>query len=64
MRKIKDASLLTLSEVYEELGIAKSTFNDWVCKGRAPKRIKLPNGKIRIRRKDLAEWLENWEMSS
>jgi hypothetical protein len=34
---------LTLAEVCDELGVARSTFNDWRAKGRAPKwQIRLP----------------------
>jgi excisionase family DNA binding protein len=50
--------LLTLAEVCEELGIARSTFYDWRAKNRAPKCHKLPNGDLRIRRTELERWLE------
>ena len=43
---------LTIADLCEELGIARSTFYDWRAKGRAPKCIKLPNGDLRIRRVD------------
>lgn len=52
---------LTLADVCDELGIARSTFYDWRAKGRAPKCIKLPNGELRIRRTDLDLWLEGCE---
>jgi predicted DNA-binding transcriptional regulator AlpA len=48
---------LTVDDVCAELGIARSTFDDWRAKGRAPRCIKLPNGKLRIRRDDLEFWL-------
>jgi excisionase family DNA binding protein len=48
---------MTLAEVCDELGVARSTFNDWRAKGRAPKCIKLPNGSLRIRRTELDRWL-------
>jgi excisionase family DNA binding protein len=48
---------LTLAEVCEELGVARSTFNDWRAKGRAPRCIKLPNGSLRIRRAELDRWV-------
>lgn len=50
--------LLRLKEVLAELGVTRSTFNDWKAKGRAPKTIKLPNGQLRVRRRDLDAWLE------
>jgi len=48
---------LTLAEVCEDLGIARSTFYEWRAKGRAPKCIKLPNGDLRIRRSEYERWL-------
>jgi len=52
---------LTVAEVCEDLGIARSTFNDWRVKGKAPRCIKLPNGEIRIRRHEYERWLESLE---
>jgi predicted DNA-binding transcriptional regulator AlpA len=49
---------LTLAEVCAELRIERSTFYDWRVKGRAPKCSKLPNGELRIVRRDLDEWFE------
>jgi excisionase family DNA binding protein len=50
---------LTVDEVCTELDIARSTFDDWRAKGRAPKCLKLPNGKLRIRRSDFDAWLNS-----
>ena len=50
---------LTLAEVCQELRIERSTFYDWRAKGRAPKCSKLPNGELRIVRRDLDEWFES-----
>jgi len=41
---------LTIADVCDELGVARSTFYDWRAKGAAPKCFKLPNGEIRVRR--------------
>jgi predicted DNA-binding transcriptional regulator AlpA len=49
---------LTLAQVCAELRIERSTFYDWRAKGRAPKCSKLPNGELRIVRRDLDEWFE------
>lgn len=49
---------LTLAEVCAELRIERSTFYDWRAKGRAPRCLKLPNGEIRITRRDLDAWIE------
>lgn len=50
---------LTVDEFCQELGIARSTFDDWRAKGRAPRCLKLPNGKLRIRRSDYELWLDS-----
>jgi predicted DNA-binding transcriptional regulator AlpA len=50
---------LTLAELCAELKIQRSTFYDWRAKGRAPRCLKLPNGEIRITRRDLDLWLES-----
>jgi predicted DNA-binding transcriptional regulator AlpA len=49
---------LTLAELCAELKIQRSTFYDWRAKGRAPRCLKLPNGEIRVTRRDLDAWLE------
>jgi excisionase family DNA binding protein len=52
---------LSVSQVCDELGIARSTFYDWRAARKAPRCIKLPNGEIRIRRADFERWLEGLE---
>lgn len=52
---------LTIADVCEELGIARSTFYDWRAAKKAPRCIKLPNGDIRIRRADFDQWLTGLE---
>ncbi|WWR53677.1 helix-turn-helix domain-containing protein [Streptomyces sp. SCSIO 30461] len=52
---------LTVDDVCNELGIARSTFYDWRQKGRGPRCIRLPNGSLRIRRGDLENWLMECE---
>jgi predicted DNA-binding transcriptional regulator AlpA len=54
-------ALMTLDDLYAELGIARSTFYDWRAKGKAPRCIKLPNGEIRVRRTELDRWLGGLE---
>lgn len=58
---IRSRTMLTLTEVCEELNISRSTFYDWRAKRRAPRCIKLPNGDLRIRRSDLDHWLDDRE---
>jgi predicted DNA-binding transcriptional regulator AlpA len=49
---------LTVGEFCAELGIARSTFNDWRAKGTGPRCIKIPNGELRIRRTEVDRWLK------
>ena len=48
---------LTVRELCVELKISRSTFYDWRQKGRGPRCIRLPNGDLRISRRDLDAWL-------
>lgn len=52
---------LSIADICDELGIARSTFYDWRAAKKAPKCIKLPNGDIRIRRSDFEAWLASLE---
>ncbi|MEU0462492.1 MULTISPECIES: helix-turn-helix transcriptional regulator [Amycolatopsis] len=50
---------LTIAAFCEELEISRRTFYEWRAKNRAPRCIKLPNGELRIRLRDLNDWLES-----
>jgi predicted DNA-binding transcriptional regulator AlpA len=50
--------LLTLLQVWDELGISESTWYEWRDRGDIPKTIKLPNRQIRVDRVDLNAWLD------
>jgi predicted DNA-binding transcriptional regulator AlpA len=52
---------LTVKEICDELGVARSTFFDWRAKGKAPRCIKLPNGELRVRRAEFERWLASCE---
>lgn len=52
---------MTVRDLCEELGIARSTFYDWRAARKAPPCIKLPNGDLRIRRAEFERWLESLE---
>jgi predicted DNA-binding transcriptional regulator AlpA len=54
-----ELSHMTIADVCSELSISRSTFYDWRAARKAPRCIRLPNGSLRIRRADLAQWLEN-----
>jgi predicted DNA-binding transcriptional regulator AlpA len=50
---------LTLEAVCAELKISRSTFYEWRQKRVAPPCHRLPNGQLRIVRKDFEEWLSS-----
>jgi excisionase family DNA binding protein len=54
---------LTVRELCAELKISRSTFYDWRQKGRGPRCIRLPNGDLRIRHRDLDDWLGRQEVA-
>jgi predicted DNA-binding transcriptional regulator AlpA len=41
---------LSFKEVLEELGVARSTMNDWRARGQGPRFVKLPGGQLRLSR--------------
>jgi predicted DNA-binding transcriptional regulator AlpA len=57
----KPEEFLTVRELLVELNIPRSTFYRWKATGQAPRTIKLPNGSLRVRRRDLEEWLATRE---
>ncbi|WP_335991684.1 helix-turn-helix transcriptional regulator [Glycomyces sp. MUSA5-2] len=59
--RTSSGKFMTLQEVYAELNIAKSTWNDWKNKGLTPATIKLPNNQVRIRRAVFDKWIEQFE---
>lgn len=52
--------MMTVKEVLAELnGVSRDTFYRWRQLGVAPPAIRLPNGELRVRRRDLASWLDD-----
>lgn len=57
-----EQALAELNEgVPPEERIARSTWQKWRARGKGPKAIRLPNGKLRIRRSDFDAWLASLE---
>jgi predicted DNA-binding transcriptional regulator AlpA len=55
----RGSDLMTVREVLAELnGVSRDTFYRWRQLGVAPPAIRLPNGELRVRRRDLAAWLD------
>lgn len=52
---------LKLPEVLHEINMSRAAFYRLRARGMAPKCIKLPNGQIRVRRRDLDAWLSAYE---
>lgn len=55
---------LTVKDICEELGVARSTFYDWRAAHKAPPCLKLPNGDLRITRADYERWLQALRQSA
>jgi predicted DNA-binding transcriptional regulator AlpA len=56
--------LLKVSEFCTEWQVARSTFYEWLSKGLAPRVFKLPNGQLRIDRRDIEAWAESHELGT
>jgi predicted DNA-binding transcriptional regulator AlpA len=51
--------LLTVPQVLNELnGVSRRTFYRWRELGNGPRCIRLPNGELRIARRDLESWID------
>jgi len=51
--------MLKLPEVLTEIGMSRAAFYRMRARGQAPRLVKLPNGRLRVRRNDLDDWLSN-----
>lgn len=54
--------LLTVPEFCQEWKVARSTFYAWLAKGDAPRVFKLPNGQLRMDRRDVEKWERSHEL--
>jgi len=52
--EMKKASYLSMKEVLEDLGVPRSTMNDWRARGQGPRFVKLPGGQLRLSRVEFA----------
>lgn len=50
---------LTTKEAARIVGFSHRTLEGMRCRGGGPRHIELPNGRIRYRKQDLIEWIEN-----
>jgi predicted DNA-binding transcriptional regulator AlpA len=56
-----NTKMLKLPEVLEEIGMSRAAFYRMRARGQGPKLLKLPNGQLRVRRRDLDAWLSHCE---
>lgn len=52
-------TIMTVDDVCQQLGIARSTFYEWLRDGRGPRSYRLPNGARRLFSTDVQEWLDS-----
>jgi predicted DNA-binding transcriptional regulator AlpA len=52
------AVLMSVPEILAALGISRETFYKWRQTGKGPRCFPLPNGELRCRQIDFAEWLD------
>ncbi|XBQ15419.1 MAG: helix-turn-helix domain-containing protein [Oceanicaulis sp.] len=50
---------LTTKEAARIVGFSHRTLEGMRWRGRGPRHMELPNGRIRYRKQDLIEWIEN-----
>ncbi|BCL29237.1 helix-turn-helix transcriptional regulator [Streptomyces aurantiacus] len=53
--------MLKLPEVLEEIGMSRAAFYRLRTRGQAPRLRKLPNGQVRVSRRDLDAWWDRCE---
>jgi predicted DNA-binding transcriptional regulator AlpA len=56
---MKKPSWLSMKEVLKDLGVPRSTMNDWRARGQAPRFVKLPGGQLRLSRVEYEAWCAN-----
>ncbi|MDB4873296.1 MAG: hypothetical protein JWL97_4300 [Gemmatimonadales bacterium] len=56
---MKPEPLMTVPEIIKELRITRRTWQHWRVRGVTPRCTKLPNGAIRVSRRDFETWLAN-----
>ncbi|MEV0526781.1 helix-turn-helix domain-containing protein [Streptomyces sp. NPDC050439] len=56
--------MLKLPEVLTEIGMSRAAFYRMRARGKAPKLRKLPNGQVRVCRRDLDAWWEVCEQNA
>lgn len=55
---------MSIEELCLVLGEARSTIARWRADGRAPAGKRLPNGKVKFRRDEIAAWLINLDAAA
>lgn len=56
--------MLKLCEVLEEIGMSRAAFYRMRARGQAPRLRKLPNGQVRVSRRDLDAWWDCCELNA
>ncbi|MFF2651690.1 helix-turn-helix transcriptional regulator [Streptomyces sp. NPDC058045] len=56
--------MLKLADVLDEIGMSRAAFYRLRARGLAPRIRKLPNGQVRVSRRDLDTWWEQCEQDA
>ncbi|MFE7840529.1 helix-turn-helix transcriptional regulator [Streptomyces sp. NPDC057474] len=56
--------MLKLREVLEEIDMSRAAFYRMRARGQAPRIRKLPNGQVRVSRRDLDAWWDRCELDA
>lgn len=55
----KQSEWMSFKEVLDDLGVPRSTMDDWRARGDGPVFTKFPGGHLKIQRVDYEMWLAN-----
>jgi predicted site-specific integrase-resolvase len=59
-----NAKWLSMDQLCEELGESRDTLNKWKAKGKFPKYLKKPNGRLWFKVEDVYAWLDDLTVSA
>jgi len=55
----KQSGWMSMKDVLDDLGVPRSTMDDWRARGDGPRFTRFPGGHLKIQRVDYEMWLAN-----